>query len=50
MRINAISPYRMAVAEVEGRDDLSKEPPGLLGCQPAFLDKVVKQFTSGDVL
>ena len=43
------SPYGMAVAEVKGGDDLSEEPAGLLGCEPALLHQVVEQLPAGYV-
>lgn len=38
------------MAEVEGRDDLSEELPGLFGRQPAFLHQIIKQFSTRHVL
>jgi len=43
-------PYRMIMAEVEGRDDLSEELPGLFGGEPAFLHQVVKQLSARHML
>lgn len=40
----------MAVAKVEGGDDLSEEPPRLLGGQPALFDEVVEQLAPRHVL
>ena len=40
----------MAVAEIEGGDDLPEEPPCLLRGEATLLDQVVEQLAPGDVL
>ena len=40
----------MAVTEVKSRDNLPKESPRLLRCQPAFLDEVIEELPARDVL
>ena len=37
------------MTKVEGGDDLSEEPPGLLGGEAALLDEVVEQLPAGHV-
>lgn len=39
-------PYVVTVTEVQGGDDLSEEPAGLLGGEATFLDQVIKQLPS----
>lgn len=39
----------MAMAEVQGGDDLPEEPPGLLRSQPALLHQVVEQLAPAHV-
>lgn len=39
----------MTVAEIQSRDDLPEELPGLFGSQPALLHQVVKQLAPGHV-
>lgn len=39
-------PDGMAVAEIQSRDDLPEELPGLFGSKPALLHQVVKQLSS----
>ena len=43
-------PDHVAMAKVQGRDDLSKEFSRLLRCQTAFFDEIIEQFAAGDVL
>ena len=43
------TPYGVAVAEVQCRDDLAEELPGLLGGQPPLLDQVVKELSTRHV-
>lgn len=38
-------PDGMTVAEIQSRDDLPEELPGLFGSQPALLHQVVKQLS-----
>lgn len=35
-------PYGVTMAEVQGRDDLSEELPGLFGGEPTLLHQVIK--------
>ena len=49
-RMTGNLPYWVAVAEVEGGDDLPKESSCFFGGQATFLDEVVEQFPSADVL
>lgn len=43
-------PDGMAVAEIQSRDDLPEELPGLFGSKPALLHQVVKQLSSRHML
>lgn len=43
-------PDGMTVAEIQSRDDLPEELPGLFGSQPALLHQVVKQLSSWHML
>lgn len=47
MRINL--PNRMAVAKVEGRNDLPEKSPGLFRCQSALFDQIIEQLAARDV-
>ena len=49
-RMTGNLPYWVTVAEVEGGDDLPKESSCFFGGQATFLDEVVEQFPSADVL
>lgn len=43
-------PDGMTVAEIQSRDDLPEEFPGLFGSQTALLHQVVKQLSSRHML